>query len=78
MVSRRSFIRKSAGAAALLSMPTIMPANVFGANDKIRVAVLCVNGRGTNHIEGYINHSSGKTKNPDHTARREATISLIS
>ena len=54
-VSRRSFIQKSAGAAALLSIPTIIPANVFGANDKIRVAVLGVNGRGTNHIQGFSN-----------------------
>ncbi len=53
-VSRRSFIQKSAGAAALLSMPTIIPASVFGANDKVRLAVLGVNGRGTNHIEGYM------------------------
>jgi predicted dehydrogenase len=54
-VTRRSFIQKSAGAAALLSMPTIIPATVFGANDKVRVAVLGVNGRGTTHIEGYMN-----------------------
>ncbi len=54
-VSRRSFIQKSAGAAALLSMPTLMPSNVFGANDKIRIAVLGVNGRGTSHISGFMN-----------------------
>ena len=53
-VSRRSFLRKSAGAAALLSMPAIIPANVFGANDKIRLAVLGVNGRGTDHIAGFM------------------------
>ncbi len=53
-VSRRSFIQKSAGAAALLSMPTIIPSRVFGANDKVRVAVLGVNGRGTAHIEGFM------------------------
>jgi predicted dehydrogenase len=52
--SRREFIRKSAGAAALLSFPTIIPANVFGANEKVRVAVLGVNGRGTSHIEGFM------------------------
>jgi predicted dehydrogenase len=52
-VTRRSFIRKSAGAAALLTMPTIIPARAFGANDKVRVAVLGVNGRGTSHIEGF-------------------------
>jgi len=44
--SRRSFIKKSAGAAALLSMPSIVPANVFGANDKVTIAVIGINGRG--------------------------------
>ncbi len=29
--------------------------DVFGANDKIRVAVLGVNGRGTDHIAGFMN-----------------------
>ncbi len=53
-VTRRSFIQKSAGAAALLSMPTIVPASAFGANDKVRIAVLGVNGRGTSHIEGFM------------------------
>jgi len=52
-VSRRSFIQKSAGAAALLTIPTIIPANVFGANDTIRIAVLGVNGRGGSHINGF-------------------------
>ena len=55
MVTRRSFIQKSAGAAALLTIPTIIPETVFGANDKVRVAVLGVNGRGTNHIQGFSN-----------------------
>ena len=54
-VSRRSFLKKSAGAAALFSMPAVIPANAFGANDKIRVAVLGVNGRGTDHIAGFMN-----------------------
>ncbi|TAL59976.1 MAG: gfo/Idh/MocA family oxidoreductase, partial [Bacteroidetes bacterium] len=53
--SRRSFIRKTAGATALFTIPTIIPSNVFGANDKIRIAVLGVNGRGTNHIQGFSN-----------------------
>ena len=54
-LSRRVFVKKSAGAAALLAMPEIIPSGVFGANDKVRVAVLGVNGRGTTHIEGYMN-----------------------
>jgi hypothetical protein len=53
-LSRRSFIRKSAVAtAAALTIPTIIPANAFGANAKVRVAVLGVNGRGTDHIQGF-------------------------
>ena len=31
--------------------PTVIPKEAFGANDRIRVAVLGVNGRGNNHIE---------------------------
>jgi predicted dehydrogenase len=54
-MKRRSFIQKSAGAAALLSMPSIIPSRAFGANDKVRIAVLGVNGRGNSHIEGFSN-----------------------
>ena len=32
-------------------LPEIIPAQAFGANDRIRVAVLGVNGRGRNHID---------------------------
>jgi len=53
--TRRDFIKKSAGAAALLTMPTIVPASVFGANGKVSVAVIGVNGRGGSHIEGFMN-----------------------
>jgi predicted dehydrogenase len=52
-ISRRRFMKNSAGAAAALSMPIYVPASVFGANDRVRVAVLGVNGRGQNHIEGF-------------------------
>ena len=52
--SRRSFIKKSAAATALLSVPTIIPSKVFGANDRVNAAVLGVNGRGKSHIEGLM------------------------
>lgn len=52
--TRRTFIKKSAGAAALLSMPTIISASSFGSADKVRIAVLGVNGRGTSHIGGFM------------------------
>ncbi len=53
-VTRRTFIKESAGAtAAVVAAPMIVPKKVFGANDMIRVAVLGVHGRGKSHIEGF-------------------------
>ena len=53
-LSRRSFIQKTAtGAAAAITLPTIIPSGAFGAADKVTVAVLGVNGRGTDHIQGF-------------------------
>lgn len=52
--SRRDFIKKTAVASALLTVPSIIPAHAFGANDRVNAAVLGVNGRGKNHIEGLM------------------------
>ncbi len=61
--SRRSFLRTAATGAVLAAVspaalakdpvkkPTVVPPTAKGANDRIRVAVLGVNGRGKNHIE---------------------------
>ncbi|MGV3557849.1 Gfo/Idh/MocA family oxidoreductase [Larkinella arboricola] len=52
--SRRTFLKTAAtGSLAVLGLPTIIPAHAFGANDRIRVAVIGVNGRGKNHISGF-------------------------
>lgn len=51
-LSRRSFIQNTATASVVFTIPTIIPAYAFGAHDRIRAAVLGVNGRGTNHVEG--------------------------
>jgi predicted dehydrogenase len=51
--NRRDFIKNTTGAAVALSLPTIIPASAFGANDKVQVAVLGVNGRGKDHIKGF-------------------------
>ncbi len=60
--SRRSFLRTAATGAVLAAVtpaaladeaikkPIIVPASVKGANDRIRVAVLGVHGRGQSHI----------------------------
>ena len=52
--SRRSFLKKSAVAAAAMTIPTYVPASVFGANDRINAAVLGVNGRGRSLIAGFM------------------------
>ena len=52
--SRRTFIQNSAAATAVLTVPTIIPGRVFGANDRINAAVLGVHGRGKNHISGFM------------------------
>lgn len=61
--SRRTFLRTAATGAILAAVspvalakdpvkkPVIIPSGAKGANDRIRVAVLGVNGRGKNHIE---------------------------
>lgn len=53
--TRRKFIKNSATAtAAALTIPTIVPAHAFGANDRINAAVLGVNGRGKTHIKSLM------------------------
>ena len=50
--SRRDFLRKTSGAAAAaLAGPMLVPRRAFGAGNRIRAAVLGVNGRGKSHIE---------------------------
>ena len=50
-VTRRDFIRNAAGAAVVAAAPTLVPRSAFGANDRVRAAVLGVNGRGRSHVE---------------------------
>jgi predicted dehydrogenase len=52
--SRRNFLKKTAVAAAAITIPTYMHSRVFGANDRINAAVLGVNGRGRNIIDGFM------------------------
>lgn len=53
-VTRRTFMKGTAGvAAAAVAAPMIIPKRSFGANDKIRIAVLGVHGRGKSHIKGF-------------------------
>jgi predicted dehydrogenase len=48
---RRSFLKKSAIAASVISAASMK--KVMGANDRVRVAVVGLNGRGWNHVTGF-------------------------
>ena len=52
--SRRSFIKKTTFVTAAMSVPGIIPAHAFGANDRINVAVIGINSRGKDHVEGMM------------------------
>jgi len=51
--SRRKFIQTAVAGTAVLGLPTIIPSSAFGANDRLRVAVIGINGRGKDHIAGF-------------------------
>ena len=51
-MQRRTFFKGAAGAAAAKGMAFAAGGRVLGANDRVRVAVLGVNGRGQSHIKG--------------------------
>ncbi len=56
--SRREFLKTGAKAVAVVTAAERLhtwstPAKVLGANDRVRVAIIGLRGRGENHIEGY-------------------------
>jgi predicted dehydrogenase len=58
-VSRRDFLKKGAGATAgLATMGGVSffnrPERIFGANDRVQVAVCGVHGRGFDHVQNYL------------------------
>lgn len=54
MITRRSFLKRTALSAAALSLPARLHAAAPGANGDIRVAVVGFNGRGQDHIGHYL------------------------
>ena len=84
--SRRSFLKtaaKGAMAAAVapslindkIIMPEVLPQTAKGANDRIRVAVLGINGRGKSHIEEIMGLS--KTANVEVVALCDPDMDLL-
>lgn len=53
-ITRRSFIQSSAAGAGLILAGTRASGKVLGANDRIRIAVAGLNGRGQSHIGGWL------------------------
>ena len=51
--SRRGFVKGSLGAGFLLIAGTKASGNFFGANDRVRVAIAGLNGRGGSHLEEF-------------------------
>ncbi len=53
--SRRKALKAvAAGSLAAFALPTIIPSSAFGANDRIRAAVIGINSRGKDHISGLM------------------------
>ena len=53
-LSRRQFLQGSAAAGALLITGTRASAKIKGANDRLRIAVAGLHGRGNAHIKGWL------------------------
>src|SRR4051812_9904990 len=47
---RRDFLKSSLAAATAISLPTFVPARVFGANEKLNIGVIGVGGRGASDL----------------------------
>ena len=57
--SRRSFLRTSAVAgSSLLIMNSRASGQIKGANDRLRIAVAGVNGRGQSHLDGWLSQEN--------------------
>ncbi len=57
--SRRRFLRTSALAgSSLILMNTRASGQVKGANDRLRIAVAGVNGRGQSHMDGWLSQEN--------------------
>ena len=50
--NRRSFLKTSATASALAI--NFVPSSVFGANERVRIGVAGINGRGQSHMGAYM------------------------
>ncbi len=57
-ITRRETLKTLVPGAVAFSIPMILPASVFGANDRIRIAVIGHNARGKDHIKNFMGLSN--------------------
>ena len=55
-MTRRTFL----GASAVAAAATVVPRTVFGANDRVRVCCIGLNGRGGDHIKSFISQEGSE------------------
>ena len=53
-LNRRNFLQSTAAGAGLLLTGTVASGAIQGANDRVRIAVAGLNGRGRDHINGWL------------------------
>lgn len=56
--SRRGFLQSSSTAGALLILGSRASGKAIGANDRIRIAIAGLNGRGNSHMEGFLSQKN--------------------
>lgn len=56
--TRRSFLKSTSAAGGLILMGTKSSGAIQGANDRVRIAVAGLNGRGQNHLNGWLGQSN--------------------
>ena len=80
-ISRRQFLQTSATVAgtSCLLLGTKASGNILGANDRLRIAVAGLNGRGKSHISGWLGQDNVEVAylaDPDSTVRADRVAQL--
>lgn len=78
-ISRRRFLQTTAAGSALLLSGTRASGNILGANDRVRIAVAGLNGRGKDHLGGWLGLENVEVAyiiDPDDNVRN-STIKMI-
>jgi len=78
--TRRSFLKASATGGSLLLLGTRASGNIIGANDRIRIGVAGLNGRGGAHMSGWMGQDNVEiayVADPDQKVRARAVSTVF-